>query len=99
ALIDGGHPEERAKEPSAEGGADDSDHDVEEQTLSRSHDRASRPSNQSTDCEPNDDVHKLSPLIAARGYPGWSGYVCTTTYQRPGQPSWPTILPRRILGT
>jgi len=60
ALIDGRHPEERAQEPSAKGRANDPDHDVEQNALSRSHDRARCPSDQSTDDQPDDDVHKCA---------------------------------------
>jgi hypothetical protein len=57
-LIYGRHPDERAQEPAAERRADDSDYYVEQHTLSRSHERACRPSDQPTNHEPNDDVHK-----------------------------------------
>jgi hypothetical protein len=59
-LIDGRRSEEGAQEPTAQGRADDSDHYVEQNALTRSHDRARRPPDQSTDHEPDNDVHKIN---------------------------------------
>jgi len=85
ALIDGRYPDERAQEPFTEGRADDSRHDVEQHAPLRSHDRARRPSDQSTDHEPDDDVHKnASSDLAGRNYPGFKRLGLCTVPRKAG---------------
>jgi hypothetical protein len=59
ALVDGRDPEDRAQQPSTQQRARDADHHVEQYSLLSvgAHDEAGNPADDSTNGEPDDDVH------------------------------------------
>src|SRR4249919_1174571 len=63
ARIDGADADQRGDEPARQQGADDADHDVEEDALGgiALHDDAGEPTNDAADYQPNDKVHNNTP--------------------------------------